>query len=82
MADLHVSARPATAIQMLNLRYLHELAPKSPVDLLPLPKVGNRSLKEIQEKRAKLGLTLGMTLEDDTCRAAVVAAVAAKGGAA
>ena len=51
------------------------------MDLFQLPNFGNRSLKEIREKLAKLGLTLGMTLEDDTCRAAVVAAVAAKGGA-
>ena len=77
VADLHLSARPATALQTLNIRYVYELVQKSSVDLFRLPNVGNKSLKEIKEKLTKLGLTLGMTLEDDAYRGAVVAAVAA-----
>ena len=52
-----------------------------------MPNLGNKSLKEIKEKLAMLGLKLGMTLEEDSYRAAIVATVAAtiaatKGGAA
>jgi len=42
-----------------------------------LPNFGQKSLKEIKAKLAKLGLTLGMTLEDHAYRAAVVATAAA-----
>jgi len=42
-----------------------------------LPNFGEKSLREVKETLATLGLTLGMTLEDDAYRAAVVAAVAA-----
>lgn len=41
-----------------------------------LPNVGKKSLREVKAKLATLGLTLGMTLEEDAYRAAVVAAVA------
>jgi DNA-directed RNA polymerase alpha subunit len=77
VADLHLSARPASALRMLNIRYVHELVQKSPTDLFALPNFGNKSLKEIKEKLATLGLTLGMTLDNDSYRAAIVAAVAA-----
>lgn len=77
VADLHLSARAASVLRMLNIRYVYELVQKSPTDLLQLPNFGKKSLKEIHEKLATLGLTLGMTLADDTYRTAVVAAVAA-----
>ncbi len=72
---------------MLDIRYVCELVQRSLTDLLAVPNVGNTSLKEIQAQLATLGLTSGMTLDDDSYRAAVVAAVAAtlvaaKGGAA
>jgi hypothetical protein len=76
-ADLHVSALPAFALQVLNLRRLHELAQTSPADPFRLPRFGNKSLKEIEEKRPKPGLTLDMTLQENAHRAAVLATVAA-----
>lgn len=76
VADLHLSARPGSALRMLN-RYVYKLVQKPPTDLFQLPNFGNKSLKETKEKPATLGLTLGMTLEDDAYRAAVVATVAA-----
>lgn len=87
MADLNLSARPASALQTLNIRYGYELVQKSPVDLFQLPNFGNTSLKEFKEKLATLGLTLGMTLDDDSYRAAIIATAAAtiaaaEGGAA
>ena len=77
VAALHLSARPATALQALNIRYVCELVQKSPLDLFRLPKFGEKSLREIKAKLAALGLTLGTTLEDDAYRAAVVETVAA-----
>jgi len=77
VADLHLSARPASALQMLNIRYVYELVQKAPLDLCRLPNFGEKSLREIKQRLANLGLTWGMTLEDDAYRAAVVATVAA-----
>ena len=77
VAALHLSARPATALQALNIRYVCELVQKSPLDLFRLPNFGEKSLREVTAKLATLGLTLGMPLGDDAYRTAVVAAVAA-----
>jgi DNA-directed RNA polymerase alpha subunit len=65
VADLHLSARPASTLQMLNIRYVHELVQKSPVDLFRLPNVGEKSLREVKAKLAALG-DVGMTLDDDS----------------
>ena len=62
---------------MLNIRYVYELVQKAPTDLFRLPNFGQKSLRKVKSKLANLGLTLGMTLEDDAYRAAVVATVAA-----
>ena len=75
--DLGLSVRPASALTMLNVRDVYEIAQKSPAGLFRLPNFGQRSLREVKDKLATLGLTLGMTLEDDAYRAAVVATVAA-----
>jgi hypothetical protein len=72
VADLHLSARPATALRTL----IYELVQKSPADLVGLRNFGEKSLREITKKLAALGLTLGMTLDDDAYRAAVVVTVA------
>ena len=77
VADLHLSARPATALQTLSIKYVYELVQKAPVDLFRLPNVGEKSLREIKAKLANPGLTLGMKLDEDSHRAAVVATVAA-----
>ena len=77
VADVHLSARPASALTMLNIRYVYELVQKSQLDLFRLPNFGEKSLREVKAKLANLGLTLAMTLEDDAYRAAIVAAVAA-----
>jgi DNA-directed RNA polymerase alpha subunit len=77
VAALNLSARPAITLQMLNIRYVCELVQKDPTDLFRLPNFGQKSLREVHEKLAMLGVTLGMTLEDDAYRAAVVATVAA-----
>ena len=77
MSDLHLSARPTSTLKMLNIQYVYQLVQKSPLDLFRLPNFGEKSLREVKDKLATLGLTLGMTLEEDVYRAAVVAAAAA-----
>ena len=77
VADLHLSARPASTLKLLKVNYVYELVQKSPLDLCRLPNFGEKSLREIKQRLANLGLTWGMTLEDDAYRAAVVATVAA-----
>ena len=42
------------------------------------PAVGTKSLREVKDKLANLGLTWGTTLEDDAYSAAVVAAAVAR----
>jgi DNA-directed RNA polymerase alpha subunit len=66
-----------SALKMLNINHVYELVQKAPTDLFRLPNFGEKSLREVKAKLATLGLTLGMTLEDDTYRAAVVARVTA-----
>jgi DNA-directed RNA polymerase alpha subunit len=77
VADLHLSARPAFALQSLNIQNVHELVQHSPTDLFGLPNLGKKSLMEIKEKLATLGLTLAMTLDNESYRAAIVSTVAA-----
>jgi DNA-directed RNA polymerase alpha subunit len=77
VADLHLSARPASALRALDIRYVYELVARAPTDLRRQRNVGEQSLREVKARLATLGLTLGMPLEEDTYRAAVVAAVAA-----
>ena len=76
VSDLHLSARPSSALKMLNIRYVYELVRKAPVDLFRLPNFGEKSLREVKEKLATLGLTLDMTLDDASYRASVLATVA------
>ncbi len=71
--DLCLSARAATCLRMLGIRYVYELVEKTPLDLRMQRNFGAKSLREIEEKLAALGLTLGMTL-DETCYSAAVTA--------
>jgi len=77
VAALNLSARPASTLKMLNVNYVYELVQKTPPDLFRLRNFGEKSLKEVKAKLASLGLTLGMTLDDYSHRAAVVATVVA-----
>ena len=76
VSDLHLSARPASALTMLNIRYVYELVQKSPVALFRLPNFGEKSLREVREKLANLNLSLGMTLDEASYRASVLETVA------
>lgn len=58
-------------------RLIYELVQKSQLDLFRLPNVGETSRREVKETLANPGLTLGMNLDEDSHRAAVVATVTA-----
>lgn len=75
---LHLSARPITALHAMHIRYVYELVALEPRTLRGRKNVGEQSFREVKEKVAGLGLTLGMTLDDEAYRAAVVATVAAR----
>lgn len=74
---LDLSARVVTALRTLHIRYVYELVQRTLTDLFRLPNIGEKSLRDVKATLAILGLMLGMTLEDDAYRAAVVAKVAA-----
>ena len=78
VAALNFSARPAATLKMLNVNYVCELVQKSPLAFFRPPNFGQKSLREVKAKLANLGLTLGMTVEEEAYRAAVVATVAAR----
>jgi DNA-directed RNA polymerase alpha subunit len=76
VADLHLSARPASALHVMNIRYVYELVALEPRDRRARQNFGEESLREVKGKLATLGLTLGMAPEDDSYRAVIVATVA------
>ncbi|HSB81949.1 MAG TPA: DNA-directed RNA polymerase subunit alpha C-terminal domain-containing protein [Candidatus Methylomirabilis sp.] len=63
VADLHISARPAACLRRLGVRYVYELVRMAPMNLRAQRNFGVKSLREVRDKLAALGLTLGMTLD-------------------
>jgi DNA-directed RNA polymerase subunit alpha len=61
--DLELSVRSANCLQNANIRYIGELVQKSESDMLKTKNFGRKSLKEIKEILAGMGLSLGMKLE-------------------
>ncbi len=78
VSALNLSARAASALGQLNIRYVCELVRLDPRDLLLQRNFGRRSLRRIQDRLKALGLSLGMKLDDTTYTGAVLAAVAAR----
>jgi DNA-directed RNA polymerase alpha subunit len=77
VADLKLSARPATALHAMNIRYVYELVALEACDRCGRKNFGEKSFREVKDKLATLGLTLGMTVDDDSYRGAVLATVIA-----
>jgi DNA-directed RNA polymerase subunit alpha len=61
--DLELSVRSANCLQNANIRYIGELVQKTESDMLKTKNFGRKSLKEIKEILAGMGLSLGMKLE-------------------
>ena len=73
---LNLSARAAACLAQLNIRYVCELVALRPRDLLMRRNFGQRSLREIQDKLAAMGVSIGMTLDGPSYTGAVLATVA------
>ena len=55
--------RSANCLQNANIRYIGELVQKTESEMLKTKNFGRKSLKEIKEILAEMGLSLGMKLE-------------------
>ena len=77
VAALNLSTRAARALRSLKITYVYDLVQTSPSVLCVLPNFGEKSFREVKDKVGILGFTLGMTLDDESYGAAVVATVAA-----
>jgi len=61
--ELELSVRSANCLQNANIRYIGELVQKTEAEMLKTKNFGRKSLKEIKEILADMGLSLGMKLE-------------------
>jgi DNA-directed RNA polymerase subunit alpha len=61
--ELELSVRSANCLKHSDIRYIYELVVKSEAEMLKTKNFGRKSLNEIKEILAGMGLTLGMKLE-------------------
>ena len=69
--ELELSVRSANCLQNADIRFIGELVQKSESDMLKTKNFGRKSLNEIKEILAEMGLSLGMKLEDSALVALV-----------
>jgi DNA-directed RNA polymerase subunit alpha len=62
--ELELSVRSANCLQNANIRFIGELVQKTEAEMLKTKNFGRKSLNEIKETLASLGLSLGMTIEN------------------
>jgi DNA-directed RNA polymerase subunit alpha len=74
--EIELSVRAANCLNNANITTVGQLAMKSEQEMLKYRNFGKKSLNEIKEKLAALGLTLGMTFEPDLLEAPKEEAVA------
>ncbi|MFN3476117.1 MAG: DNA-directed RNA polymerase subunit alpha, partial [Candidatus Methylomirabilales bacterium] len=61
--ELELSVRAANCLKTSNIRYVYELVQKSEAEMLKTKNFGKKSLHELKEILAGMGLSLGMKLE-------------------
>jgi DNA-directed RNA polymerase subunit alpha len=61
--ELELSVRSANCLQQANIRSIGDLVQKTEAEMLKTKNFGRKSLKEIKEILAEMGLSLGMKLE-------------------
>ncbi len=66
--ELELSVRSANCLQNANIKFIGELVQKSENDMLKTKNFGRKSLNEIKEILAEMGLSLGMKLDDQALR--------------
>jgi len=64
VGELELSVRSANCLQNANIRYIGELVQKTEADMLKTKNFGRKSLREIKDILAKMGLTLGMSVDN------------------
>lgn len=62
--ELELSVRSANCLKNADIRYIGELVQKTEAEMLKTKNFGRKSLNEIKEILAEMGLALGMKLED------------------
>jgi DNA-directed RNA polymerase subunit alpha len=62
--ELELSVRSANCLKNADIRYIGELVQKTEAEMLKTKNFGRKSLNEIKEILAEMGLSLGMKLED------------------
>ena len=75
--EIELSVRAANCLNNANITTVGQLAMKSEQEMLKYRNFGKKSLNEIKEKLAGLGLTLGMTFEAELLEATKEQAAAA-----
>jgi DNA-directed RNA polymerase subunit alpha len=63
--EIELSVRAANCLNNANITTVGELAQKTEAEMLKYRNFGKKSLNEIRQKLAELGLTLGMTFEPE-----------------
>ncbi|RME62120.1 MAG: DNA-directed RNA polymerase subunit alpha [Candidatus Dadabacteria bacterium] len=62
--ELDLSVRSANCLENADIKYIGELVQKTEAEMLRTKNFGRKSLNEIKEELGKLGLDLGMKLEN------------------
>jgi DNA-directed RNA polymerase subunit alpha len=62
--ELELSVRSANCLQNANIKSIGELVQKTEAEMLKTKNFGRKSLKEIKEILAEMGLSLGMKLDN------------------
>ncbi len=62
--ELELSVRSANCLKNADIRYIGELVQKTEAEMLKTKNFGRKSLNEIKEILAEMGLTLGMKLDN------------------
>ncbi|MGB1012893.1 MAG: DNA-directed RNA polymerase subunit alpha [Nannocystaceae bacterium] len=62
--ELELSVRSANCLQNANIHYIGDLVQRSEAEMLKTKNFGRKSLKEIKEILANMGLSLGMKIEN------------------
>jgi len=62
--ELELSVRSANCLQNANIRFIGELVQRTEAEMLKTKNFGRKSLNEIKETLASLGLSLGMTVDN------------------
>lgn len=64
VGELELSVRSANCLQNANIRYIGELVQKTEADMLKTKNFGRKSLREIKDILQRMGLTLGMSVDN------------------